>query len=63
MLKISLLFKKNTNFTGEQLESSYDQECEIFRVSFLYELEYIGRFSNLHYCTFKDNLPEQNFFF
>ena len=40
MLKISLLFKKNTNFTGEQLENSYDQECEIFRVLFLCELEY-----------------------
>ena len=48
MLKISLLFKKNTNFTGEQLENSYDQECEIFRVLFLCELEYIGTFSKLH---------------
>ena len=48
MLKISLLFNKNTNFMGEQLENSYDQECKIFRVFFLYELEYIGKFSNLH---------------
>ena len=48
MLKISLLFKENTNFTGKWLESSYDKECEIFRVLFLYELEYMGRFSNLH---------------
>ena len=24
MIKISLLFKKNTDFTGEQLENSYD---------------------------------------
>ena len=24
MLKISLLFKKNTNFAGEKLENSYD---------------------------------------
>ena len=47
MPKISLPFKKNTGF------KSYGQESEIFRVSFLYELEYIGRFSNLHYCTFK----------
>ena len=47
MPKISLPFKKNTGF------KSYGQECEIFRVSFLYELEYIGRFSNLYYCTFK----------
>ena len=39
---------KNTNFTGEQLENSYDQKCEIFREVFLYEHERIGRFSNLH---------------
>ena len=48
MLKISLLFKKNTNFTGELLENSYDSECEIFGVLFLYEFEYMVRFSNLH---------------
>ena len=42
MLKISLPFNTNTM-----------KECEIFRVFFLYELEYIGRFSNLHWCTFK----------
>ena len=52
MLKINLLFKKNRNFTGEQLENSYDQECEIFRVLSLYEFEYMRRFSNLHQCTF-----------
>ena len=40
MLKISLLFKKNTTFTGEKLENSYDQKCEIFRVLFLYKFEY-----------------------
>ena len=39
MLKISLLFKYNT--------ISYDLECKIFRVLFLYEFEYTGRFSNL----------------
>ena len=38
---------KNTNFT-EKLENSYDEECEIFRVVFLYEQEHVGRFSNLH---------------
>ena len=27
---------------GKQLENSYDQECEIFRVVFLYEHEHIG---------------------
>ena len=48
MLKISLLFKKNINFTGEKLENSHDKECEIFRALFLYEFEYIRRFSNLH---------------
>ena len=48
MLKISVLFKKKTNFTGEELSNSYDQECEVFKVLFLYELEHIGRFSNLH---------------
>ena len=26
-VKISLLCKKNSNFTGEYLENSYDQEC------------------------------------
>ena len=55
MLKTSLLFRKNTNFIGELLENSYDQECKIFRVLFLYELEYIGRFSNLYWCTFKQS--------
>ena len=34
MLKISLLFKKFTNFT---LQNSYKEECEMFRVLFLYE--------------------------
>ena len=48
MLKISLLFKKNTNFTGEKLKNSYGQEWESFRVLFLYESEYLRRFSNLH---------------
>ena len=48
MLKISLLFKKNTNFTSEKLQNSYDQECEVFKVLFIYESEYMRRFSNLH---------------
>ena len=43
---------KNTNFTGELLENSYEKECEIFRVLCLYEFEYMGKFSNLHWCTF-----------
>ena len=29
--------KHFTNFTNIQLENSYDQECEIFRIVFLYE--------------------------
>ena len=41
-------FKKFTNFTGKQLEISYNLECEMFRVLFLYEHKHIGRFSNLH---------------
>ena len=48
MLKISLLLKKNTNFTGELLKNSYDEECETFRVLFLHESEYMERFSNLY---------------
>ena len=48
MLKISLLFNKNANFTSESLENSYDKESEIFRVLFLYEFEHVRRFSNLH---------------
>ena len=57
MLKISLLFKKNLSFTGQQLENSYNYGCEIFRVLILYEFEYIGKFSNLHYCTFNSFAP------
>ena len=37
MLKISLLLKKNTNFTGEELKNSYNQEWQTFRVLFSYE--------------------------
>ena len=40
MLKISLLFNKNRNIMGEELENSYEKESEIFRVLFLYEFEY-----------------------
>ena len=31
---------------GEYLENSYDSECEIFRVLFLYERKHMERFSN-----------------
>ena len=34
MLKISLLFKKLTNFTGKQLENPQDQECEHKQIVF-----------------------------
>ena len=51
MLKISLLFKKFTNFASKQLENSYEKECEIFRVLLLYEHEHIMRFSNLRYVS------------
>ena len=53
MSKISLLFKKFTNFTDKYLENSWDSECQIFRVLVLYEHKHIGRFSNLHWYTFK----------
>ena len=52
MLKSSLLFKKNTNFTGKYLGNSQVYECEIFRVLFSYGAEHILKFSNLHQCTF-----------
>ena len=37
-----------------KLNNSYDYECKIFRVVFLYEHEHIERISNLHKCTSKD---------
>ena len=52
MLKNSLLFEKNTNFTVKLLENYLDYEYEIFRELFLYEPEHILKFSNLHWCTF-----------
>ena len=53
MLKISLLFKKLTNFTGKLFENSLDTECEMFRLLFLYEHKHMRRFSNMNQCTFK----------
>ena len=53
MLKISLLFKKYTTFTGESLKNFQDKVCEIFRILALHKSEQIGRFSNLYQCTFK----------
>ena len=41
---------------GIQLENFYDQECEIFRIVFLYEHEHIGRFSNLQKISFSVKL-------
>ena len=46
MLKVSLLFKKFTNFTDKT----------IFKVLFLYEHKHIQRFSNLYQCTLKVRL-------
>ena len=34
---------KNIKFTGELLYNSLDQEREIFKVSFLFKNEHIGR--------------------
>ena len=49
MLKIRLLFKKFTTFTGKFL----GLRIQIFRVLISYEHKHIDRFSNLHQCTFK----------
>ena len=48
-----LVNKHSANFTDILLENSQDQEYKIFRVVFLCGHEQIGRFSNLHQCTFK----------
>ena len=40
---------KNTKFTGELLENSFNQEREIFKALFLYKHEHIEEFQNLHY--------------
>ena len=63
MLKISLLFTKNTNFMGELNANSYDKECKIFRVLCLFEFEYMGRFSNLQKYIFKVLLSLKNIFY
>ena len=39
-VKSSLLYRKKTSFTGKSLENSLDEECENFRVLFLYEPEH-----------------------
>ena len=44
MLKSSLLFKKNANFTCKQLENYKDLERKTFRVILSYKHEHIGRF-------------------
>ena len=48
MLKIGVLFKKNTNFTGEYSKILRIQNAKYFRVLFLYEHKHTKRFSNLH---------------
>ena len=47
---------KNTNVTGKYLENIYEQECEIFRVVFLYEHKDIERFSSLQKIIFSVRL-------
>ena len=57
MLKISVLSKKFTNFTGKITREFLGLTMEtIFRVLFLHQHKRIGRFSNLHQCTLKDRL-------
>ena len=48
-LKNGLLFQIFINFK----RNSQEQECAISMLLFLHEYKYIGRFSNLHQCTFK----------
>ena len=52
MLKISLLFKKFTNFTGKRLKGSYDWDAKFWGIIFLWA-QVCGGFSSLHLCTFK----------
>ena len=59
-LKSNLLFKKNTNFTGEQIKNSQDLECEISRILFSYQHKHMERFSNVHQRTFKKNIFVKN---
>ena len=54
MLKTNLLVKKFTNLTGKLHENYQDQECEIFRVIFLYDHKHIG---GLQICI---NVPIKN---
>ena len=51
--------------TGKLLENSEDYESQIFRLLFSYEHKHIGRFSNLHECTFnvKQKFQSQNYGF
>ena len=44
ILKSSLVFKKNANFTGKQLENSEDYKYKIFRVFLLNEPKHIVKF-------------------
>ena len=44
MLKISLLFKKFTNFTGKYLQNCFDLECEISRYCFCMNTNIQGDF-------------------
>ena len=43
MLKNSLLFTKQTNFTGKQLNNSCDKKRKIFKALCLYEFEYMEK--------------------
>ena len=53
MIESSLLFKKNTSFTGtSQTREFLGLEMQNFQVLFLYGAEHIAEFSNLYWCTF-----------
>ena len=54
MLKISLLFQKFTKLQGaDNSRIRIIQNAKNFKVLFVYEHKHRGRFSNLHWCTFK----------
>ena len=58
MLKISPLFKNLQTSRADNSRILWVKKYEIFKVLFLYEHKYIGRFSNLHQCTFNPSRPD-----
>ena len=61
ILKRSLLFEKNTIFTGKSLENYFDSQCKIFKVLHSHEPQRIMKFYNMHQCTFNDCFSQQQY--